>query len=258
MSVPDKVDGANRWSLDHLFVDQDAIPTLVEVKQSKNTEIRRQIVGQLMDYAANGSEYWTIGQIREEFARTCLKANIQESQLFRQFLEDVNEETTEHVLLERVQGFWDSVAANLKSGNLRLLFVADVIPYELRRIIEFLNNQMRPARVMGVEIRQYKGFNMTAFVPRVFPQQVMNQKPPRETSQARGSASDVVPTLIASGRIPLGSRLRFRPERGNKAAIEEWMKSQPRDVLEAEWCADPNRTLKWLKDGRALFGHRTV
>ena len=26
--------GAARWSLDHLFVDQDAIPTLVEVKRS--------------------------------------------------------------------------------------------------------------------------------------------------------------------------------------------------------------------------------
>src|SRR5882672_9927881 len=31
MTVPGEQDGAGRWSLDHLFLDQDAIPTLVEV-----------------------------------------------------------------------------------------------------------------------------------------------------------------------------------------------------------------------------------
>ena len=34
MAVPGEQDGAARWSLDHLFLDQDAIPTLVEVKRS--------------------------------------------------------------------------------------------------------------------------------------------------------------------------------------------------------------------------------
>jgi hypothetical protein len=33
--------GSDRWSVDHLFLDQDAIPTLVEVKKSSNTDIRR-------------------------------------------------------------------------------------------------------------------------------------------------------------------------------------------------------------------------
>lgn len=50
--------GAGRWSLDHLFVDQDAIPTLVEVKRSSDTRIRREVVGQMLDYAANGTRYW--------------------------------------------------------------------------------------------------------------------------------------------------------------------------------------------------------
>src|SRR5687767_5435587 len=31
-----------RWSVDHLFLDEDGTPTLVEVKHSSNTEIRRQ------------------------------------------------------------------------------------------------------------------------------------------------------------------------------------------------------------------------
>ena len=52
--LPSEQDGANRWSVDHLFLDQDAIPTIVEVKRSSDTRIRREVVGQMLDYAANG------------------------------------------------------------------------------------------------------------------------------------------------------------------------------------------------------------
>jgi hypothetical protein len=48
--VPDESAGAARWAIDHLFVDQDGIPTLVEVKRSTDTRIRREIVGQMLDF----------------------------------------------------------------------------------------------------------------------------------------------------------------------------------------------------------------
>ena len=44
---------AARWSIDHLFVDQDGVPTLVEVKRKTDTRLRREVVGQMLDYAAN-------------------------------------------------------------------------------------------------------------------------------------------------------------------------------------------------------------
>jgi hypothetical protein len=34
--VPDGDDASDRWSLDHLFLDQDGVPTLVEVKRSSD------------------------------------------------------------------------------------------------------------------------------------------------------------------------------------------------------------------------------
>ena len=35
VGVPDRETGGSRWSLDHLFIDQGAVPTLVEVKRSE-------------------------------------------------------------------------------------------------------------------------------------------------------------------------------------------------------------------------------
>jgi hypothetical protein len=34
-AIPGEEGGAGRWAVDHLFLDQDAIPTLVEVKSGK-------------------------------------------------------------------------------------------------------------------------------------------------------------------------------------------------------------------------------
>src|SRR5437763_752684 len=70
-SVPGQAGGSGRWSLDHLFIDQDAVPTLVEVKRSSDTRIRREVVGQMLDYAANGVVFWPLDQLRELFARQC-------------------------------------------------------------------------------------------------------------------------------------------------------------------------------------------
>ena len=46
MGIPDTPDAASRWSVDHLLIDQDGLPTLVEVKRGTDTRVRREVVGQ--------------------------------------------------------------------------------------------------------------------------------------------------------------------------------------------------------------------
>lgn len=50
---------------------------------------------------------------------------------------------------------------------MRLLFVADRILRELTRIVEFLNQQMSPAEVLGIELRQFARDDIRTIVPRV-------------------------------------------------------------------------------------------
>ena len=60
---------AARWAVDHVIIDQDAVPTPAEVQCSSNPEIRRTIVGQLLEYAAYASETWTAEELRGAFKR---------------------------------------------------------------------------------------------------------------------------------------------------------------------------------------------
>jgi hypothetical protein len=70
---------------------------------------------------------------------------------------------------EDPERFWTSVGVNLKAGKLRLIFVADEIPPELRRIVEFLNEQMNRTEVLALEVRQYveQGGTRLTLVPRL-------------------------------------------------------------------------------------------
>lgn len=158
VGVPDSETGGSRWSLDHLFIDEEAVPTLVEVKRSSDTRIRREILGQMLDYAANGVVYWPAERLRSDFEGRCAREGKEARDVFRASLGDELDP----------ERFWDDVEQNLRSGRIRLLFVSDAIPPELRRVIEFLNERMSPTEVLGIEIRQYvSGGKLTTLVPRV-------------------------------------------------------------------------------------------
>ena len=158
VSLASEEGGSGRWSVDHLFLDQDAIPTIVEVKRSSNTQIRREVVGQMLDYAANAVVHWPVERLQAEF-----EANPEYEQDISDLLEDPEADTEE---------FWQKVKINLKAGKVRLVFVSDEIPTELRRIVEFLNQQMDPAEVLAVEIKQYvsQDSNLKTLVPRIIGQ----------------------------------------------------------------------------------------
>lgn len=156
--VPDEKDASGRWSLDHLFIDQDGIPTLVEVKRSTDTRIRREVIGQILDYAANAVLYWTIEEIIYRFEDQCKASNQEAALVLEDFLQGENE----------ADNFWEVVKTNLKAGKIRMLIISDTIPKELKRIIEFLNEQMAPSEILGLEIKQFIGEgNIKTLVPRV-------------------------------------------------------------------------------------------
>jgi hypothetical protein len=160
--LADRDDGGARWSLDHLFFDQDAVPTIVEVKRSSDTRIRREVVGQMLDYAANAVVYLPIEQIQAWFDERCSRAGRDPAGVMA---DELGPEVKPDV-------FWQDAKTNLQAGRVRLVFVADEIPAELQRIVEFLNRQMDPAEVLAIAIPQYvgrdaSGNDMKTLVPTV-------------------------------------------------------------------------------------------
>ena len=104
-------------SLDHLFLDREGVPTLVEVKRSSNTQLRREVVAQMLDYAANASTQWTVDSLRTWFEAECERKGA-----------DPADELEDAFGVSDGDVYWQKVKTNLDAERIRLVFVADEIP----------------------------------------------------------------------------------------------------------------------------------
>lgn len=212
--VPDEEDGAERWAVDHLFLDQDGIPTLVEVKRSSDTRLRREVVGQMLDYAANAVVYWPVEKIRASFEARCQREGLDPLEATEEFLGEGR----------NINQFWDDVKTNLQAQKIRLLFVADRIPSELQRIVEFLNGQMDPAEVLAVEIKQYVGQSLKTLVPHVVGRTAIAQ-----TRRVRSGTDErlVIPEAEFLEEL---RRQTIAPGVETALAVLNWMKKKSRHM----------------------------
>lgn len=145
---------------------------------------RREVVAQMLDYAANGWVFWTPGQ-------------------FRAWIEGDDRQAATDALMspldqpdgdpgEVADALWQAVGTNLREGRVRLIFVADEIPASLQRLVEFLNEQMQRVEVLALEVRQYRA--------------------------DRGSASVLVPRLVGqTARAQAVKEPAAAPARGKRA-----------------------------------------
>jgi len=181
--VADAEDSADRWALDHLFLDAAGVPTLVEVKRSSDTRARREVVAQMLDYAANATAFWRVDSLQAWFEAECERLG-----------------TDSVAALEATFGitdpgsYWEGVQTNLAADRIRLVFVADEIAPELRSIVEFLNRRMTETEVLAIEVKQYvdtQGERQT-IVPRLVGQTEAARAAKGTRSRTGGPAFDSV------------------------------------------------------------------
>lgn len=208
--ISDQEDAGSRWSLDHLYLDANGVPTLVEVKRSSDTRSRREVVAQMLDYAAHAKMSFSVDRMAgwlDEAAH--VRGSTGAETLLNAFgVEDVDD-------------FWQRVDTNLQAERFRLVFVSDSIGAELRRIIEFLNSQLSRTEVLAIEVKQYtdaEGAHQT-IVPRVVGDTAEARAVKRPASRAERLDRE---TLLARLREQSG------PAAEAAGAVLDWAETEPR------------------------------
>jgi len=100
----------------------------------------------MLDYAANGVRYWPVEHLRRMYEDQCRK----DGRTPLEYLQTVVDPDVDP------DEFWNRVGENLEIGRIRMVFVADLVPPALQRIVEFLNEGMTRAQVYAVEIPQFR------------------------------------------------------------------------------------------------------
>jgi len=159
MPVPDPVTGLERWNVDFFFLDQDATPTFVECKRNADTRSRREIVGQVLEYAANGAYYWDKSYLMERTTQTARENGKTLEQGISALLQDDSADCN---------AFFDNAIYKLKEGIVRIIFFLEEAPFELKSIVDFLNRQMEKSEILIVEAKQYTDASSRIVVPMLF------------------------------------------------------------------------------------------
>ena len=149
----------NRWNIDFFYVDQDGIPTFVECKRFADTRSRREVVGQMLDYAANGQFYFTKEKIGDFIDEQSQKLKITDNE----YVMSVDPSSCENK-----EEFLELIENNLREGQIRMLFFMEEAPMELKSIVDFLNKQMERSEMLIVEAKQYIKDGLKIVVPSLF------------------------------------------------------------------------------------------
>ncbi|MEH3145269.1 MAG: hypothetical protein PGN34_07950 [Methylobacterium frigidaeris] len=115
-------------SIDNLLVTPAGLPLLVECKLWRNPQGRREVVGQILDYAKELSR-WSSADLQREVSR-CLKWKTQDNPIISLLYRA-------GYVVSEIQ-FNDNLTINLRRGRFLLLIVGDGIREGVEAIAEYL------------------------------------------------------------------------------------------------------------------------
>jgi hypothetical protein len=135
---------------DLIGVTGDGSILIVETKLARNPEVRRKVIGQVLEYAA-----YLWGMKFDQFD------SIFKRQEGKSVLDLLQEKGAG---LERKE-LQKQISASLLAGNFSLLIAVDEINPELERIISFLGSRTNAIRLEGLEMETYKHGTIELVVP---------------------------------------------------------------------------------------------
>jgi hypothetical protein len=142
----------DRGALDLLFLDVAGVLTLVECKLAKNPELRREVLGQIVDYATYLSDL-TYERLNEALSGS--KWSKDDPQGLARFVWKESGRQGEPTSTW-LQNYRKGLDDNLRMRRIRLVIVADRIDWRLRGMLEFICGGARPSFQLAlVEIALY-------------------------------------------------------------------------------------------------------
>jgi hypothetical protein len=142
---------------------------IIECKLAKNTQAKREVIGQILDYAAH---LWDLS-----YKDLDLAVQKRINQPLADWVHDQSDD-----LEWNEEEFRNNVSSALEDGNFILTIVVNEINEELNQIIRYVNSAGKPAfSFAALEMRRFNHSKIEMLVPHVFGPTHSPQKPPIET-----------------------------------------------------------------------------
>ncbi len=148
--------------IDVLCIDGDGVLTVIETKLARNAQIRREVVGQVLEYVAQVSKWRAqeVVQVANQYFRSC-ETNTNQS------LIELLSETTDAAGNVDPSSIYDKIDDNLRKGKMKVVIASDSIPDTLRDTISFINSYSN-FDIFVMQVKSYIKDNLQIFAPTIF------------------------------------------------------------------------------------------
>jgi len=229
--------------------------TIVECKLEKNPDIKRRLIGQLIEYAAAlwGISFEDFDALWQALVRPGMMNDAEWEKRKRPPLEDdIAAAAAGDASFERGT-FRAAVEENLRAGRFTLVVAVDSITEALERSILYLSEHTgSDARVIAMELGYVAHGDVEVLVPRTFGLEVAERRPTSPPSQGWDMASFDAALRELKGEAALEIATNLREwARAPENSLEVWYGRGATYGTEALGIPDPDGT------PRSLFGLST-
>lgn len=165
---------------DILYIDQNGLLTVVETKLGRNSEARREVVGQILEYAAQMSA-WTSADVERQ-AEQFFASHKGPQEYWDLTLEKALErfvQATGDVLAQAgaeapaqlsYEAFLQAIQTNIDRGHFRLIIAIDEPPEPLLKTVEFVNRFSERFEMYLAQLKRFRDLakKQNIFVPGLF------------------------------------------------------------------------------------------
>lgn len=151
--------------IDVLCIDGDGVLTVIETKLARNSQIRREVVGQVLEYVAQLSKWRAhdVVQVANQyFSATGVKIGERTATLMDLLLTVVEEEPEAHHM-----DLYEKIESSLRKGKIKLVIASDSIPETLKDTVTFINS-FSNFDIYVLQIQQYQKEQLQIYAPTVF------------------------------------------------------------------------------------------
>ena len=151
--------------IDVLCIDGDGVLTVIETKLARNPQLRREVVGQLLEYVAQLSKWraYDVVQLADQYFSSAGVKLDEQTATLTELLE------SEMVALEdeRPITLHDKIENNLQKGIIKLVIASDNIPETLKDTVAFINS-FSNFDIYVLQVQSYEKDQMQIYAPSIY------------------------------------------------------------------------------------------
>ena len=150
--------------IDVLCMDGEGVLTVIETKLARNSQIRREVIGQIFEYVAQINKWRAqdVIQVANQYFQSDDVSNNLKNRSLLDVLADSS--APEEVMVDEIN---EKIDNNLRKGRIKVVIASDTIPETLRDTVNFINSYSN-FDIFVLQVQSFNKDGLQIYAPTIY------------------------------------------------------------------------------------------